>query len=441
MQEYVQQASVDAPIIESLDYQLPYSAASVLSRSYATFQPAGAATYSGDGVRVARIAITSEKFLEGKSTFLTFRVHNKSATHLLKLSSGPHCLLQRFRVMVGGVVVEDVHEAGRVSEFLRRVVATDGQIRDDATSGGLQSRAAVDVDNVYNSYPDIQNDFIGVNQYATCRLKLCSGLLDQTKLIPLRYCGGLNVELYFQDNETPKARGVNAAVKWEVSNLEAHCALVQLDSGIDAAYSVSLQSRNVLPINYETYVTQVISVPQGATEFSVSAVRSFSKINAVFATFLGTNADANDVCTSFLNPSARIASTMGADHDEQTMEWMVSLGALQYPSQHCRSMPATLEYLKEAVRTYNRDNVEFNISKQAFKDKRFAIGVNFQSSPSVETKFDGLSSRTGDLCTLSLKSLQGAAGENAPQEVSKVYLHFRVECILEIGQGANAVLD
>ena len=100
-------------------------------------------------------------------------------------------------------------------------------------------------------------------------------------------------------------------------------------------------------------------------------------------------------------------------------------------------MPATLEYLKEAVRTYSRDNVELNIPKQAFKDKRFAIGVNFQTSPSAETKFDGLSSRTGDLCTLSLKSLHGAG----TQEVSKVYLHFRVEAILEIGQGANAVLD
>lgn len=152
---------------------------------------------------------------------------------------------------------------------------------------------------------------------------------------------------------------------------------------MEAEYSAALQAqaRSVLPIRYETYVTQAISLPTGSTEANICTTCAFSEIQSIYASFVGSDDAASNVTTYFLILSASVAAGRNDDHVEQTLEWMFSLGALQYPTQHCRSMPQTLGYPKEAVRSYSKDTVEMSISKQRFADKRFVIGVNLQTSP------------------------------------------------------------
>ena len=80
-----------------------------------------------------------------------------------------------------------------------------------------------------------------------------------------------------------------------------------------------------------TFHTQSQIIPAGNSEVNVSMVRAFSRLNAAFVSFTGSQAGDTPPAhkqqvVSYLNPSAIIVGG-GETHDEHQMSWDMQLGS------------------------------------------------------------------------------------------------------------------
>ena len=72
-------------VISQLDYTLPKLASYVTQREECVYTPAGA-VFRPDGLRLLRIPITSDGFIDASSIVIEATIRNHSATKMLTLS-------------------------------------------------------------------------------------------------------------------------------------------------------------------------------------------------------------------------------------------------------------------------------------------------------------------------------------------------------------------
>ena len=111
-------------LIEQLSFKLPSTSSYAQERRLVSAFPSGASQFSPDGVRVARFVITGENWLDPSTLRLAFKLKNLSATQTLQLASGPWCLFDQVRLLVGGVEVERIGGPyyGRQHELFRHLL-------------------------------------------------------------------------------------------------------------------------------------------------------------------------------------------------------------------------------------------------------------------------------------------------------------------------------
>ena len=193
-----------------------------------------------------------------------------------------------------------------------------------------------------------------------------------------------------------------------------------------------------------TYHTQLQSLPAGNSEMSISLVRAFSRLNALFITFQGSS-DASTppgnkhTTTSFLCPSAFIVGGVvnGVQtHSEATLQHEVQLGSLKFPESPCTSLPESFSLLRQATSVYDESIRTLNISPQTYAGNSFVLGVPMQTVPGAA--FSGLSTRSGDLISVRCKNM---ATDNTINAAGPVYVTLISEQIVEIREGSVSVLD
>ena len=132
---------------------------------------AGASQFSPDGVRVARFVITGENWLDPSTLRLAFKLKNTSATQTLQLVSGPWCLFDQVRLLIGGVGHLLMPNAWNI---------------ESTNEDGLRWEP--------NTYPQVQPKIIGPGQYLSLNLTPLQAILNAQKYLPIRYMGGMQLE-------------------------------------------------------------------------------------------------------------------------------------------------------------------------------------------------------------------------------------------------------
>ena len=116
-------AGADDSLIDQLSFKLPQTASYAQERRLVSAYPSGASSFSPDGVRVARFVLTSaEGWLDPSTLRLAFKLRNTSATQTLQLASGPWCVFDQLRLLIGGVEVERISLYGRQHEMFRSLL-------------------------------------------------------------------------------------------------------------------------------------------------------------------------------------------------------------------------------------------------------------------------------------------------------------------------------
>ena len=309
-------AAIDDTLIDELDFKLKPGASYITGRRNCSFFSMGGNEYSPQGVRVLRFQLASDGWLDPSSVRIMYTLKNNdnAAFHYLRPLSGPPTFFQRFRCIAGGTVIEDCSNWDRLSHMFQ-ILSTDEYTKDSQTEGfGFP---------IYRDGMPIKGgDFergIPPGGQKTVLFKPLSGLLMQSKLIPMRYCP-ITIELELVNNfadpivsedtansgpsGNPKefaiagAGDINAerinfsipagtfSTDWTIYDAQLKCDIVSVDSGLENSYSQYLLDGKHIPIRMQTFVSQSQALAQSSQE-SINISRSFTRLKALYITFLG----------------------------------------------------------------------------------------------------------------------------------------------------------
>ena len=113
-------AALEDQLIDGLSYKLKNGANYVQRRESSTLFPAGGNSYSNSGVRVIRIPIVSDGWLDVSTIQLQYKLtctdsvaDTGSARTRVELMSGQHAPFGRIRLLCGGQQLEDIQSYNR----------------------------------------------------------------------------------------------------------------------------------------------------------------------------------------------------------------------------------------------------------------------------------------------------------------------------------------
>ena len=99
--------SADNILLDGLSFKLPSTADYVTNRRSVTFMPQGGNEYSPTGVKVIKINLTGQDWLDPSTVRFMFTINNMEAgpassnPKMLRLLGGPWCFFRRVRILAG----------------------------------------------------------------------------------------------------------------------------------------------------------------------------------------------------------------------------------------------------------------------------------------------------------------------------------------------------
>ena len=128
--------------------------------------------------------------------------------------------------------------------------------------------------------------------------KPLSGSFAQTKYIPLIYCplilefevvNDFNDPVFYTNTATSADvtafTVANSSNEWMISQVQIKCDLVTLDNALENEYAAHLLEGNSLPLNYDTYISQMQTISDYT--YSCNITRSLTRLKKVFVNFDG----------------------------------------------------------------------------------------------------------------------------------------------------------
>jgi len=189
--------SVEDYLIEGLSFKLAPGASYITNRRSVSFFPQGGNSYSSNGVKVVRIALTGEGWLDPSTVRLMYDLNNVTTDtvltneKVLRPVGGPWSFFRRMRVLAGGTIIEDIDNYARTHQQFHTLVSTAKRHNDTIEGFGQEA----DILRFRGSHPDgllmqKPSNYGGLSKgrAMTALFKPLSGLFTQTKYIPLRYC-------------------------------------------------------------------------------------------------------------------------------------------------------------------------------------------------------------------------------------------------------------
>ena len=168
-----------------------------------------------------------------------------------------------------------------------------------ANTNSIEEDSALKYNDYYDSFtqtvPDERWSGIKGGSSKSVMFKLLSGLLNQDKYLPIRYCPiQIEIEVVSSPNDPILSEAISTIVdattistSWSISDVQIKADIIELDTELQNSYASHLLSGKSLPINYSSYISQ-IQVASGPTS-SLYISRALTKLKTVFMTFSGNN--------------------------------------------------------------------------------------------------------------------------------------------------------
>ena len=360
--------AVEDTLIPSVNYKLDPGASYITGRRFSTFFPQGGNSYSPSGVKQIRINLSSEYgWLDPQTLRLQFTVVNDTGGNTkLRTISGGWSFVSRARLLCGGQVLEDIGPYyNRTHEMFHVLTAKD--VRDNDELEGSSSHVIQDqwvnpdesvytgrhqppenADNKFNARicnpkPTAHNVYEPIWGKRVMMWRPLFGLLNQEKYIPLRYSGGLTLELEIVndflepiitdlpnfdarvgDLDLPNPRPANNVItwtpsqiknklrynvtdanvretnidwvqlptvenanRWHIEDVQVKADIVNMDSQFEEKFASHMRTGGSLDINFQSYVNQSQQVV--GKDITVQVMRAFSKLKCLFVTLDNQN--------------------------------------------------------------------------------------------------------------------------------------------------------
>ena len=121
--------SVEDNLIDSLSFKLRPGASYVTDRRSVSYFPQGGNQHTSNGVKVIRISLNGDQWLDPSTVKLFYNIPNTSSSApLAPLVAGPWGLFRRMRVICGGQIVEDIDNYNRLHEMYHMMKPTEKRL-------------------------------------------------------------------------------------------------------------------------------------------------------------------------------------------------------------------------------------------------------------------------------------------------------------------------
>lgn len=399
-------------LLDNLSYKLGHGAAYVQERKSVTFYASGSNSYSPRGTKLIKLVLTGDGWLDPSTFRVMFTVNNTAtgAAQLLRPLSDAHSFFSRVRILMGSTVVEDINDYARLHEMFNLLINKNSKANLSAEGFGLPARdykTTFDVGVAANQSALTLTNFPGLKGQDSQAIMFTplSGIFAQSKYIPLRY-SPIIIELElckefddpFVSNLIAPFTTTNTSNNWDLSNVQAKCDLLTLDSDLENGYTQLLMSGKHLTLSYSTYIHQYQSIAGNKTRLNIA--RSLSRLKSVFVTFDNKNLNGNAVhrtFNSFYSPMFDDGDVpiFGADKE---MEFSISLGSKMYPEQPIRSHQEAYYQLRKTLGIQSSALHSFDISAQEYKRRSFVLGIDTETI--LHAAFSGHNTRSGELLNI-----------------------------------------
>jgi hypothetical protein len=184
-----------------------------------------------------------------------------------------------------------------------------------------------------------------------------------------------------------------------------------------------------LPINYNTYISQLQSVL--SADIAVNITRALTRLESVFITFDGTHTGNSAAWKYFTKTTNNFIHPMNssATYDPtKEMEFQIQIGSKLFPEYPVKSLAEAYYQLRKTLGIASSSWHSISITEPNYRNFRFIVGIDTEKV--LAAGFTGLNSKAGDLMTLKFKALSGGT---VPTDLpTSMYIHLHADCILNI---------
>jgi hypothetical protein len=430
-------------LIDSLSFKIPGSGQYVQERRSVTFQTEGSNSYSPNaGTRVIRFKLSTEGWLDPSTVRIFMDVVNTDPGtnfKVLRPIGAVHAFFRRLRLTMRGVVIEDIMDYSRVSEMFDILSAP--QVRLNAQAEGFGH-------NTDNKNITDPNDLLGIRNQMTVCFKPLSGILMQSKYIPIRYCP-LEIELELADMEDPiitNGYGLSPTMKadiegdtaltWKLESCQLKCDICTLDNALDNNYVAHLLGGKKLNIVYNTFISNIQTVLSEDTQINVS--RSLSRLRSVFLSLERDFKDDrlrwyNKQWNSFYSPMAGDSHSTITKHIEgnEIVSLQLQIGAFLIPQYPIRSHAECFYSLKKALGIQGNSLHSIDIEGNEYRNNKFIVAMDCEKL--LGLAFTGMNTKNS-LMTVRMKTEQS-------NRANRFHILLTSEQILEVSDAGISVYD
>jgi hypothetical protein len=393
----------EAPIHPALSFELPAPSTAVVDRrQHVRAYPSSASSLTSTGTKVCRIRIGGEDFVDPSSIRLQYTITNLDGAKWLRPLTGPWALWQQVYCRSNGVELDNIPHYGRWhQQYGWNHLDRESQFGSLAIEGFHSSKSV----STHNFKPQVGQ--IGGGCVLTVMHRLHLSLLSSGKLLPVKYAP-LEIELAIvndlNDFLYPASYTSDTGTQsFVISDVQILMDTYTLDEAVQNSFYSALLANKVLSIPVMNCYQIMHPLPSGATTYSFSSVRAFSRLAQVWLTFRKTGPRS----TEFICPG-----NLPGDEDDENMALLtaavptarLSIGPASWPSPQPVSSAAEYYYMfTKALGS------QPNITRRDFEHDCFTIVWDISRMPgSVVTS---LSTRSGDLVRVELGNLSNSATE------------------------------
>ena len=412
MESYIQNGAQS--LADSLSFKVQPAGSYVVDRRSVSFFPTGGNEYTPNGVRVIKISLNGDPWLDPSTVKLFYTITNTTniadpsienptekkkpelyTNRLMPAASGPWIFFRRMRVMCGGQIIEDIDHYNRVHQMVdpmtpdnrRKNTFTEGFGPIDKTSG------------LYAIYKG--------SRKTVCFTPL-SGLLNQEKFLPIRYCPiQLELELVSDPTDAVMAGNGFESKDFVINNVQLKCDLITLDNSLDNEYANRLLSGKPIPVPYCTFTcaSQVIT----NWDVNMNIQRSFTRLKGIFLSLFKNKTENPGIKEAeyFFNPAQETAYGVlpGGTGYDKALQFQVQIGSKLYPEYPMASMPEQYYQLRKMLNKHIGEGM-IDINYENYRDDRFIVAIDTEKIANGGA-FSGISTKAGDLLTVRMKPQNG----------------------------------
>ena len=445
-------SSENSGVVNELQYKLGHVANYIVGRSSVLYYPSGGTVYAPRASKTLRFNLTGDNaWLDASTLNVRFQFNNTSAHAIKLLNALPANFFYRMRILAHQTIIEDWSYYNRIYNTIHALLPAEKKFNDYCLGFGFND------DVVANTYSNVNFEStntppqVDAGKSRVVQFNLFSGLLSQTKYIPLHYLKGLTIELELvSDVNDCITRAAAADVyDWTITEPVVMCDIVQLDQSLENEFANALLDGESLPIAYDSFVTQLQSLPS-TDQATISLSRSFTRLKSLFITFYNPIRTLEDVAVdgnntdfrftaiedkqiplnainhfyhkNFIRPGGHNlnafeelpALTAAFDirkegyyrycPENDNLSIQVQIGAKLFPEQPIESLSSAYYHLRKTLGNIKPTSpFSLNISDKEYRSHKFICGVDLEKCNTSD--FSGINAKMSDQITIRLKNL------------------------------------